>query len=652
MDPEIKKLVCDGCWQRFFSYEPFKVAWAAGPGLSYTTASWAEMQRSINFMCDWCETLAEETLFWYKHVTKTREEPPPEKTFNVMVCFVHRTATEGLRLKLTVENSWSCHFQVWTNPDDIAARHISERGVLDKLDTPEAYSAVLERIHCCESSHTRCPSPKPMTLPTRVIDCTDVDRPRLVQRSEDSPLAQYAALSYVWGEAQPNCTTTARLPSYLEGIDTRRIPKTIQDAIKVTSKLGLKYLWVDAFCIVQDSDEDKATEIAQIRNIFRHCYVTIIAANAAKVSDGFLNRILLYNCPGTLPFVCPEGSGTTGIMRLQSWTNAPREPINTRAWCFEERILSARALWYCAHTIQYECQTEHVNVDGGKNMEDPQDGVARLPDYMFTPDLGTDNALERHANGEDKSPEKLADDAWRNILSLYTRRKLTKPRDRLVALSGVVSYFSDFWGERSRYIAGLWEHDLPHSLLWYTSSPMPRPAKYRAPSWSWASVDGLINPANFWGAEALSTIRTCYAIPKHQRNPQAEVTDGLLVLEVALRPTTWDPIEQELLEIVHGIPVGVELEGRSERGEIAYVSPDAEDEVLRSPGIVYAAILAKYPDSLLGIVVVPDSLESKAVAKAQSGISIPAYRRVGWFTAPFCRREEWLRTPRQLIDLK
>ncbi len=121
-------------------------------------------------------------------------------------------------------------------------------------------------------------------------------------------------------------------------------------------------------------------------------------------------------------------------------------------------------------------------------MVDPLDSVPRLPDRVFTPGLPT---LARVTDAE---AEKEVDRAWRNVLQLYSRRTLTKPRDRLLALSGVVEYFHAFW-HRSRYIAGLWEHQLPGCLLCYTAriDPAPRPARYRAPSWSWAAVDGEIS---------------------------------------------------------------------------------------------------------------------------------------------------------------
>ena len=262
------------------------------------------MQRSINYLCQWCELVCDDILVYYRHVNKTREDPPPDSTFRVAVRLERLKPLFHLYLNVTIENSWSPQRRVFTTPDDNAAAFITERGVLEKVDVPKAYALISQRIHECESQHPRCPPPTRATLPTRVLDCQDPSCPRLFVTADAAP-DYYVALSYVWGENQPHRTTSSTFPAYTERIDTKCIPRTIRDAIKHT--LGLRYLWVDAYCIIQDSKEDKVAELARMRSIFRNAYITIIAANAHKVSSGFLNPFALYNTPSTVPFRCPDG---------------------------------------------------------------------------------------------------------------------------------------------------------------------------------------------------------------------------------------------------------------------------------------------------------------------------------------------------------
>ena len=48
------------------------------------------------------------------------------------------------------------------------------------------------------------------------------------------------------------------------------------------------HLWVDALCIIQDDDRDKAVEIAKMPLIYSQAAVTIVASRSANVHDGFL----------------------------------------------------------------------------------------------------------------------------------------------------------------------------------------------------------------------------------------------------------------------------------------------------------------------------------------------------------------------------
>lgn len=92
---------------------------------------------------------------------------------------------------------------------------------------------------------------------------------------------------------------------------------------------------------------------------------------------------------------------------------------------------------------------------------------------------------------------------WDLILQQYTACHLTKGKDKFVALSAVVREFESILGDE--YLAGLWEGNLVNGLLWCVGiAGMPdrpnskgdlavRPAGgYRAPSWSWASIDGRV----------------------------------------------------------------------------------------------------------------------------------------------------------------
>jgi len=90
---------------------------------------------------------------------------------------------------------------------------------------------------------------------------------------------------------------------------------------------------------------------------------------------------------------------------------------------------------------------------------------------------------------------------WYRTVEDFCARNLTVEMDKLPALAGLAQREHEF--RHSRYLAGLWQDDLPSALLWRSSRftlregiegiPASRPTGYRAPSWSWASVNGSIS---------------------------------------------------------------------------------------------------------------------------------------------------------------
>ncbi|KAF9872314.1 hypothetical protein CkaCkLH20_10141 [Colletotrichum karsti] len=87
---------------------------------------------------------------------------------------------------------------------------------------------------------------------------------------------------------------------------------------------------------------------------------------------------------------------------------------------------------------------------------------------------------------------------WYSLLADYAVCQMTKPSDKLVAISAVAKemqkHLSDV-GEPTTYLAGLWGSRLPQALIWYiepSSVQRSRPRSFRAPSWSWAAVDGQL----------------------------------------------------------------------------------------------------------------------------------------------------------------
>ena len=132
----------------------------------------------------------------------------------------------------------------------------------------------------------------------------------------------------------------------MKGICEVDQPKTIRDAVKVTRAIGLDFLWVDSYCIIQDSAEDKDKEIQHMAQIFQNSFVTIVAAGAPSVHHGFLkpsSNLELMPFQVSLP---DSNTGTVWLQRTFIRQDHDKEPINKRAWTLQEIALSERLLFF------------------------------------------------------------------------------------------------------------------------------------------------------------------------------------------------------------------------------------------------------------------------------------------------------------------
>lgn len=536
--------------------------------------------------------------------------------------------------------------------DDPAAVEIVARDPVLEVGSPRTNALISGCLQECISTHTKCPRLRNnLPLPTRVIDCSNPDKPRLYE-SRGSISAPYTALSYVWGAEQPNRTVLSNINAYVtQGIHHSLIPRTVADAIKVTASLGLRYLWVDSFCIIQDSKSDKRAEIMQMRKIFSNAYLTIVAASAASAFTGFLQDRAPTAPPSPrIPYWCRDGSlGTVSLMKPDTPASI-REHVDHRAWCYEEHLLSPRKIIYTTRTVQYHCQSSTQAIGGAL----PQSSdMMPLPNMLFRPDVEIPAMITNLTRPQRKELRW----SWVYIVSEYSRRSVTKPKDKLTALSGVAEQLNRIWdsyletdyaaiegatrSRGTRYLAGLWEHFLPRELLWHLAVieddkayPKPRPIRYVAPSWSWASVDGGVRCGEglcgpFLPANTMHSLQnrlkiqsceviTCYVTPEDDRLPYGRVTSGVLKLRVpTMIPTTWNPGNPldytrrtaRIYAPKGGSSAGVfmfseemdsTVAGNSSMVHICDVIPDSTEEVEgqvwlllvmwnRTPGDVYAA---------------------------------------------------------------
>ncbi|KAF4618342.1 hypothetical protein D9613_011695 [Agrocybe pediades] len=321
----------------------------------------------------------------------------------------------------------------------------------------------------------------------------------------------YVALSHRWGASRPFTLTSKSLASLLESIPTTLLPKTFQDALLITHRLGHSYIWIDSLCIMQDSKEHWEKESAIMGDIYRASACTISALGATDGDSGCFKRRnpLCFqqftfsasstdtNNPLHKVHVLPEREKVS-ITRTGSGPAV--EPLHQRAWVMQERILSPRTLHYGTFGIYYECVSHHAD--------------------FRNPSLRTVNSVKYAMHQSCVLPltSTFAFDEtyrsfwkfWTSILTTYNPCGLTYGSDKLVALHGIINLVETRKGLHN--IAGLWKEYLLPELLWFRDTPcVARPVGvYQAPTWSWACLNAEVavglqdfNYAFDWKAEVL-----------------------------------------------------------------------------------------------------------------------------------------------------
>jgi hypothetical protein len=355
----------------------------------------------------------------------------------------------------------------------------------------------------------------------------------------------YAALSYCWGGEQPHKTTGARFEAYRTGIPWHALPQSIQDAVKVTYELGLRYLWVDAFCIIQDDAVDTAQEIAQMPHIYAESTVTIMASRASKSSAGFLHDIQLRTLARStfkLSLKCSDGSlGSIYVMDAED--NAFETALETRGWALQEWCLSPRILDYDVTQVTWHCaaSVRETDFSNGWRQYPKFKGSTIYEEFRQRIEESSRNT---ESNDSRNSSGPFALRVWNSLVKTYTQRNLTVRTDRILAISGLAQRCAVIHSDR--YLAGLWLRSIEGSLLWTRGDSIfdkklvdrARPAIFQGPSWSWTGINGPVQLRDWAGSSQLSFLDADIGLVNSQAVYGA-VEYGVLGLRGRVRPAIW-----------------------------------------------------------------------------------------------------------------
>lgn len=454
----------------------------------------------------------------------------------------------------------------------------------DPLNQPTVRS-VKKWLDDCKStsspkgSHTICSSPEPAWIPSRLIEVKKVGgepQIHLVQREHLDDNPEYTALSYRWGDSgkvapskqnqeltktlEEIALSTKNQESYWKEIPWKHLPKTLQDAAVTTHELGIRFLWIDSLCIIQDDKIDKAKEIGQMTQVYAHATLTIMPRRANSARDPFLNERSAPSGSARFPFKGEDGQETE-LTLYDAKAIAEKDStveLDRRGWCFQEHLLSRRILEIGTWVTEWSCRRDRgspSNADGwcrttpsemhpkaldwtqaSRETDEDRSTLARTQGSQTTASL-SDYIMflsTKPVDGHPRPPSQSILNYWWNIVSAYTMRSLSVQTDRPLAISGIAERFASLI-TGGRYVAGLWVQDLSRSLLWAPERQSPhdrrclRATEYQGPSWSWTAIN---RPVYSCTADrtlhAVSKVLSVECVPLYQEAPFGALKSGML----------------------------------------------------------------------------------------------------------------------------
>lgn len=431
----------------------------------------------------------------------------------------------------------------------------------------------------CQKYHEQCNTvgvDRKDWCPTRLLDVGkhELESDDFIQLIDcrNSPLENpsYLTLSHCWGYATFVCLNRSTLEDLRTGISASLLPPTFRDAITIARRLQVQYLWIDSLCIMQDRDDssDWLHEAALMEKVYSNAFLNISATGASDSSKGLFTR----RNPRTLrpPEIELSLDGLKSskskvstkyrLARTLFWrTELSQAPLMKRGWVLQERLLAPRVLHFAHNQLLWEC----CEMDASETYPEelpPALAVETSTHFKRLNPL-VDGPRLRQYGLQEADSRFFAHELWKRIAEGYSKGLLTNGGDKLIALSGIAKKISSMLVDE--YVVGMWRFCLESQLLWWINhcqqanhEPSTRPGGYRAPSFSWASVDGMVTTGDFTDKGILIEV-TDLKIDYVTNDVTGPVKGGCLYLKGSLKKLRLerDPLTTGWVTMVNGVQV-------------------------------------------------------------------------------------------------
>lgn len=539
----------------------------------------------------------------------------------------------------------------------------SSRSFGSRTDCEASRKQMKSWLKNCLDNHPKCKARHADRdfMPTRVLDIGashSVEPPthvRVVETKQELIKIKdrrYMTLSHCWGRmefvrltAHDHAEFTTHGIAWESSSSGKKrndicSNKNFAEAIQTARKLGIRYIWIDSICIIQNSVEDWECEAKLMHKVYRNSYCNLAAVDSQDGSGGLFR----HRSNDVLPAKF-ESEGFSHRFRGRSWRIVSSDlwdrvllqsPLYTRGWVFQgiptrylfhlillltyrERMLSPRLLQFGRDQLFWDCATVSACEALPNGFPRSLDGKAATDRHWRQRLQEADISHRSMVKATEGSLEKL----WENAVRTYTPCSLTYHTDKDEALWGIAKLMRDMLGQE--YAHGLWSDSLEEQLAWRVASgpkvmDLSRECELESsfPSWSWTYLDVSIQPVpRFRGRPRF------YKVTDHsgdklgfqfenpfrgwlKRNELArENGHGHIATEVkndeknevAQADTTWRPDERSKLRSAE-----IPLQGHICRNALISV-PGSDRWMIVIDGVQGDAIIEAFPD------IVPSGIE-------------------------------------------
>jgi hypothetical protein len=404
-------------------------------------------------------------------------------------------------------------------------------GEWDELSLPNIW------LSRCLAEHEHCaPNIQPQQYPRRLQEIR-VDKVYLIDCLKSRPRGPYVTLSHCWGAQPFPILTNDNIEIYYAGLAVTEFLPTFRHGILATQKLGLRYLWIDCYCIVQSDNTDLQLQLQDMSEIYSKAILNIGIGFAASP---FEEHRQLYPRPNVMRLRPKARLGARSYFAIGFRTIGGEvkgfDTSNTtflRAWCLQERLLCARMLHF-SRSMFWECREMPLaseNCPQGYTQALVNNDLRRP--FTIPQKIVLCNTLD--------SREEEYQRLWARIVQNYSSMDLSRPNeDKLTAIGGAAKLVAQLMNDE--YCAGFFRRSLISQLPWrrFSGSLAPKSHVWRAPSWSWASVDGSILP-HICAGGTFANLLAVHLVHADPSNSFGSLLEGSLsirgwMLEVNLGP--------------------------------------------------------------------------------------------------------------------